>query len=243
MFLNITVKKIRNVIPNTFTTLNLFFGCVSLTLLQLKEFDNSAIFTLFSFLFDFLDGFTSRIIKNKSKIGKELDSLADIISFGLVPSMIVFSLLKDERKKALPFIEWFSFLIIISSAFRLAEFNITSSFRKKNYGLTTPINTLFFTTLSFIMRHQNTGYIKTVILNPMIIVSLIFFSCYFLLSKIPMFSLIFSDFSWKKNKKRYLFLLISIFLFLTLHLVAIPCIIILYIITSIYYNQRKNFQT
>ncbi|WP_185878536.1 CDP-alcohol phosphatidyltransferase family protein [Blattabacterium cuenoti] len=231
------MKKIRNAIPNIFTLLNLLFGCISITFLQSKCFEHSAICTIFSLTFDFLDGFLSRFMKNESKLGKELDSLADMISFGLVPSIIVFILLKNiEGSQKVPFIEWSAFLIAIFSAWRLAEFNIDNS-SKKNFGLTTPVNALFFTSLS-ILKSRNTDFF---VLSPIKILFTIFFSCYFLISKIKMISFVFKGFSWKKNKIRYLFLLISIFLLLILHLIALPCIIIFYIITSIYFHRfRKN---
>ncbi|WP_185852865.1 CDP-alcohol phosphatidyltransferase family protein [Blattabacterium cuenoti] len=231
------MKKIRNVIPNIFTLLNLLFGCISITFLQLKCFEYSAICTIFSLTFDFLDGFISRFMKNESKLGKELDSLADMISFGLVPSIIVFILLKNiEGSQKVPFIEWSAFLIAIFSAWRLAEFNIHNS-SKKNLGLTTPVNALFFTSLS-IIKSRNIDFL---VLSPIKMLFTILFSCYFLISKITMLPLVFKGFSWKKNKIRYLFLLISIFLLLILHLIALPCIIIFYIITSIYFHRfRKN---
>ncbi|AWU43907.1 CDP-diacylglycerol--serine O-phosphatidyltransferase [Blattabacterium sp. (Cryptocercus kyebangensis)] len=237
------MKKIIKIIPNIFTLLNLFFGCISIIFLQSKLFEYSAFFTIFSLIFDTLDGFLSRYLKIENKFGKELDSLADMVSFGLVPSIIVFLLFKNinGNQKIIPFIEWSSFLIPIFSAWRLAKFNITYHMDNKNYGLTTPVNTIFFTSLSIIMKYKPSKNIniaiKEIVFSPIIIFFMIFFSCYFLITKIPMISFNFYGFSWKRNKKRYLFLLISIFLLLTLHMVAIPCIVILYIITSIYFHR------
>ncbi|WP_317168408.1 CDP-diacylglycerol--serine O-phosphatidyltransferase [Blattabacterium cuenoti] len=224
-------------IPNIFTLFNLFCGCVSIILLQYKNFNYSAIFTLFSIIFDFLDGFFSRLIKNKNLFGKELDSLADMVSFGVVPSIIVFFLL--EKKIMIPFIEYSSFLISIFSALRLAEFNVTP--RKNNYviGLTTPVNTLFFSSLSIVITNHTIFFIDKKIINIYIITMflMILLSCYLLISKITMLSFHFENFSWKKNKIRYVFLLISTFLLLTLHITALPCIVIFYIITSIYFHN------
>ncbi|WP_185856207.1 CDP-alcohol phosphatidyltransferase family protein [Blattabacterium cuenoti] len=223
-------KKIKKTIPNILTLFNLFFGCISITLLQSKHFEYSSLFTMFSLILDLLDGFLSRFFHIENEFGKELDSLADMVSFGLVPSMIVFDLLK--KNKGIPFIEWSSFLITIFSAWRLALFNITKE--KNYYGLTTPINTLFFSSLSVILSKKN------IVLSPVILLIIVFLSCYFLISKIPMFSLHFYGFYWKKNRTRYLFLLISMFLLLTLHMVAFPCIIVFYIITSICYHCYQN---
>ncbi|WP_185858614.1 CDP-alcohol phosphatidyltransferase family protein [Blattabacterium cuenoti] len=235
--------KIIRIIPNILTFLNLFFGCISVIFLQSKNFDKSAVFTLFSIIFDSLDGFFSRLIKNENKFGKELDSLADMVSFGIVPSIIVFLLLKSMKKK-IPFIEWSSLFISIFSAYRLAKFNINTSYN----GLTTPVNTLFFSSLSIAITPSSIPifFVKKNIVNmfitPTSILFMIFFSCYLLISKIPMISFNFKGFSWKKNKIRYVFLLISTFLLLTLRTIALPCIIIFYIIISIlmYFHRLKK---
>ncbi|WP_185872309.1 CDP-alcohol phosphatidyltransferase family protein [Blattabacterium cuenoti] len=232
--------KIKKIIPNIFSLLNLFCGCISIIFLQSKNFEYSFISTLFSIMFDFLDGFISRFINNENKFGKELDSLSDMVSFGVVPSIIVFILLKTMKKK-IPLIEWSSFFISIFSAYRLAKFNINSS-NSRYRGLTTPVNTLFFSSLSIIIKNHYIipVFIINIIMSPIIIIFLIFCSCYFLVSKIPMISFTFKGIYWKKNKIRYVFLLISTFLLLTLHIVSLPCIIIFYITISIYKNRLKN---
>ncbi|WP_341656338.1 CDP-alcohol phosphatidyltransferase family protein [Blattabacterium cuenoti] len=209
--------------------------------MQSKNFNDSAISTLFSIIFDFLDGFFSRLIKIENLFGKELDSLADMISFGMVPSIIVFLLL--ENKTPIPFIEYLSFLISIFSACRLAKFNINNNPDNKNYimGLTTPVNTLFFSSISLIITNDTVPFIiEKKIIYLIVMLFMIFLSCYLLVSKITMFSFNFKNFYWKKNKIRYIFLLISIFLLLTLHMIALPCIIIFYIITSIYFHKLKK---
>ncbi|WP_341657234.1 CDP-alcohol phosphatidyltransferase family protein [Blattabacterium cuenoti] len=230
----------KKIIPNIFTLLNLFCGCISIIFLQSKNFNDSAIFTLFSIIFDFLDGFFSRLIKIENLFGKELDSLADMISFGMVPSIIVFLLL--ENKTPIPFIEYLSFLISIFSACRLAKFNINNNPDNKNHiiGLTTPVNTLFFSSLSIIMTNDTVPINEKKIIYLIVMLFMIFLSCYLLVSNIKMFSFNFKNFYWKKNKIRYIFLLISTFLLLTLHMIALPCIIIFYIITSIYFHRLKK---
>ncbi|WP_341653040.1 CDP-alcohol phosphatidyltransferase family protein [Blattabacterium cuenoti] len=208
--------------------------------MQSKNFNNSAIFTLFSIIFDFLDGFFSRLIKIENLFGKELDSLSDMISFGMVPSIIVFLLL--ENKTPIPFIEYLSFLISIFSAYRLAKFNINKNPNNKNQimGLTTPVNTLFFSSISLIITNDPVPINDKKIIYLIVMLFMVFLSCYLLVSKITMFSFNFKNFSWKKNKIRYIFLLISTFLLLTLHMIALPCIIIFYIITSIYFHRLKK---
>ncbi|BBA17047.1 CDP-diacylglycerol--serine O-phosphatidyltransferase [Blattabacterium cuenoti] len=230
----------KKIIPNIFTLINLFCGCISIILLQSRNFNYSYVFTLFSIIFDFLDGYFSRCMKIKNIFGKELDSLADMVSFGVVPSIIVFFLLKN--KSQIPFIEYLSFLISIFSACRLARFNISSNNKNHVIGLTTPINTLFFSSLSIIITNNIIPFflIKKGIIYIIAMFFIIFLSCYLLVSQIPMFSFKFENFSYKKNKTRYIFLLISTFLLLTLHIVALPCIIIFYIIISIYFYKIKK---
>ncbi len=208
--------------------------------MQSKNFYYSAIASLFSIIFDFLDGFFSRLIKNESLFGKELDSLADMVSFGIVPSIIVFLLL--EKKTPIPFIEYLAFLISIVSACRLALFNIKKSSNNHIIGLTTPVNTLFFSSLSIIItKNPMINFInQKKIIYLVIMLFTILLSCYLLVSRIRMFSFKFENFSWKKNKIRYIFLLISVFLLLILHLTALPCIVIFYIITSIYFHRLKQ---
>ncbi|WP_238784876.1 CDP-alcohol phosphatidyltransferase family protein [Blattabacterium cuenoti] len=207
--------------------------------MQSKNFNDSAIFTFFSIIFDFLDGFFSRLIKIENMFGKELDSLADMISFGMVPSIIVFLLL--ENKTPIPFIEYLSFLISIFSACRLAKFNITP-YKNHIIGLTTPVNTLFFSSLSLIItKNDAVSFInKKKIIYLIVMLFMIFLSCYLLVSRMTMFSFNFKNFSWKKNKIRYIFLLISTFLLLSLQIMALPCIIIFYIIISIYFHRLKK---
>ncbi len=204
--------------------------------MQSKNFNHSTIATSFSIIFDFLDGFFSRLIKNENQFGKELDSLADMVSFGIVPSIIVFLLLKE--KSPIPFIEYSAFFISIVSAYRLAKFNINP--RNHIVGLTTPVNTLFFSSLSIIITNHAIPFIDKKIIYFITMLFMIFFSCYFLVSQITMFSLNFENFYWKNNKMRYIFLLISTFLLLTLHMIALPCIIVFYIITSIYFHRLKQ---
>lgn len=223
------IEKIKGIIPNILTLLNLFFGNISIIFLFSEDFLSSNIATIISIVFDFLDGFIAKLMKKNSKFGKELDSLADMVSFGLVPSISMFFILKKSNKIGFTYIECFSFLISIFSACRLAKFNISH----KKLGLTTTVNALFFSSLSVIFQNNYK--------HPILILFFIFCSCYLLISKIQMFSINFNGYTWKKNKIRYIFLLISIFLLLTLHMIAIPCVIILYIIISVYYKIIKKF--
>lgn len=197
----------------------------------------------FSLVFDFLDGLIARIFNINNPIGKELDSLADMISFGLVPGIIIFTILQNNCLLYPQFSNyiWISFLIPLFSALRLANFNLYS-YKDQNFkGLATPINTIFFISLT-IIRSQDPGYIliQLIINNPILIIMLIFFSCFLLVSKISFFSFKFKSFSWKENKYHYLFLILSILCLIILRSSSFICIVLLYIIFSILFKKKFN---
>lgn len=141
-------NRITRHIPNTLTCLNLFSGCIACVMAFEFKYDWALTFIIISAVFDFLDGMSARVLHAPSPIGKELDSLADDISFGLVPSVIIFSLLRettypDWMSSFQEYVPYFAFLIAIFSALRLAKFNIDERQTSSFIGLNTPANTLF----------------------------------------------------------------------------------------------------
>ncbi|XOD67335.1 MAG: CDP-alcohol phosphatidyltransferase family protein [Flavobacteriales bacterium Tduv] len=229
-------------LPNALTLSNLFCGCVAVVLLLKGPYYMCAAFMIaFSLIFDFLDGAVSRLLNVKSLIGKELDSLADMVSFGLAPGVIVFTFLNDKSLQGGggASYAWMAFFIPLFSALRLAHFNLDNVQSENFKGLSTPANALFFIGLT-IISPGTPGYdwIREIISSPILILILIFFSCYLLASKIPMFSLKFKSFSWAENKHRYLFLMLSGLLLIVLRTSALSCIIILYIIFSIFFKKK-----
>jgi CDP-diacylglycerol--serine O-phosphatidyltransferase len=177
-------------------------------------------------LFDFLDGFVARILKVNSPIGKELDSLADVISFGLLPAFFMFNLIADHTQNNL--LPYLALVIVVCSAIRLAVFNIDETQSDSFKGLPTPANALFLTGLPFL---QFNGL--QFIFHPatLVIISLIF--SLLLVSRIDLFALKFKDFNWQSNKIRFTFLFCSVLLLVSLNFAAIPLIIILYIFLSL----------
>ena len=142
-------NRITRHIPNTLTCLNLFSGCIACVMAFEFKYDWALTFIIISAVFDFLDGMSARVLHAPSPIGKELDSLADDISFGLVPSVIIFSLLRemtypDWMSSFQEYVPYFAFLIAIFSALRLAKFNIDERQTSSFIGLNTPANTLFW---------------------------------------------------------------------------------------------------
>ncbi len=243
---------IRKNIPNAITSLNVLCGSVAVVFILKGTLTIAVLLIMLAAVFDFLDGMTARLLKAYSPIGKELDSLADMISFGLAPGLIMFklleySLLKDTLLPADPSILSFvqllilgtAFLIPIFSALRLAKFNVdvrqTSSF----IGLPTPANALFIASLALIQEHGTMPAIDTVLLStPVLIIITLVFS-WLLVSEIPMFSLKFKNLSWQANKIQYIFLILTIGFLVGLRLYGITASVLLFICTSVFLMLKK----
>lgn len=232
---------IKNHIPNTITCLNLFSGCIAAVLAFKGFFFYALLFVFLAAIFDFFDGFVARLLHASSPIGKELDSLADMVSFGFVPSVVVYTQLSwlEDSGKFLPFV---AFLIAVFSALRLAKFNVDERQTSSFIGLATPANALFFMGLfaivdpltpvaSYIEPYR--GVIHPILFQPSVILLMVMFFSYLLVSEIPMFSLKFKSFSWKENKIKFIFLGVSLLLLVVLQFVALPFIVLFYLLSSV----------
>jgi CDP-diacylglycerol---serine O-phosphatidyltransferase len=213
-------------LPNFLTCCNLVCGCLGIVFLLENRGVPAAYFVWISCVFDFLDGFAARILRVSSPIGKELDSLADVVSFGVLPSLVMYKMIDDSTaSEALPFL---GFLIAVFSALRLAIFNVDETQRDSFKGLNTPANTLFITSLPLIQHAVGDWLYQTWTL---IAITTIF--SFLLVSRIDIFALKFKNFSWADNKIRFTFLALSVLLFILFQVVSIPLIIILYIVLSL----------
>jgi CDP-diacylglycerol---serine O-phosphatidyltransferase len=188
-------------------------------------------------IFDFLDGFLARQLNAFSLIGKELDSLADMVTFGVLPAMIMFNLISYSSSSI--YLPYISFLIAIFSALRLANFNIDTRQLSSFIGLPTPANALFISSLPVIIAMDQWG-INNLILNTITLLTITIIFSFLLVAELPLFSLKFKNYAWKSNQIRYLFLTISILLLISLKFVALPLIILIYIILSILKNSLSN---
>lgn len=192
-------------IPNIITGLNLFSGCISIVFAFKHNFEFAFYFILLAAIFDFFDGFVARLLKVSSNIGKELDSLSDVVSFGVAPSMILFNFfytidfeIIGNFSKYIPYI---IFIIPVFSAFRLSKFNLDTRQTSSFIGLPAPANALFFSTYVFLPNFLN------IIHNPITILILVIIFSILLISEIPMFSLKFKTWNIKDNIAIYLFLI------------------------------------
>ncbi len=198
-------------IPNTLTCLNLFSGCIACVMAFEFKYEWALTFIIISAVFDFLDGMSARLLNAPSPIGKELDSLADDVSFGVVPSVIVFSLLRettypDWMSSFQEYVPYFAFLIAVFSALRLAKFNIDERQTSSFIGLNTPANTLFWAAAA---AQYHDWLIQGGAVLYGLLICIVLFSL-LLVSEFPMFAFKLKNFSWEENKIRYLFLIVSI---------------------------------
>ncbi|MDJ1505488.1 CDP-diacylglycerol--serine O-phosphatidyltransferase [Xanthocytophaga agilis] len=224
-------------IPNIFTCGNLFCGCVGIV----SVFNNDLIFAAYMIglasILDFGDGFAARILKSHSAIGKELDSLADCVTFGVLPGVILYKLLQkslmgdDYSLELFVVLPYIAFLITIFSALRLAKFNVDTRQTDSFIGVPTPANALFVGALPLILWQH--PHWNTYILNPLVLCGYVLIMSFLMTSEIPLFALKFKDFSIANNKVRYLFLFLSLGLLIFLQFAALPLIIVLYILLSL----------
>ena len=221
-------------IPNFITSLNLFSGCIGVYLAFQGNYQGAFIAILLSAVFDFFDGFAARLLKAYSPMGKELDSLADVVSFGVVPGAIVFSLLtKTTIYEWLPYL---GFIIPVFSALRLAKFNIDERQTSSFIGLPTPANAIFWAGLVF-------SYADFLIANVSILIALTLIFSYLLVAEIPMFALKFKNYTLKNNQTQYLFLLVTILLLAVFQQNAFAPIIAWYILLSILLSTLKKISS
>ena len=241
-------KMIRNLtrhLPNFITAINLACGFTSIVLIIEGNTIFACYFILLATIFDFLDGFFARLFDAYSDIGKQLDSLADIVSFGVAPALIMYYFLRISilgnngsfSFESLTFFEGFILfspvLLVIASAFRLAKFNIDPSQHDTFYGLPTPANAIFISSFVMNVLNHHKLYDQGIFTSKyFLLVLTISLSC-LLVSRIPMFALKFHNFSFSENKIRYVFIGISVILVIVLQLAALPFIIAIYILISL----------
>ena len=245
----------RQQIPNFFTLSNLFCGCCSVVLLLNGQPVAAAWFTLGSFLCDYADGMVARALKVASPLGRELDSLADVVSFGVAPAMMLYGLLASIYCPAFPsFFAWQSvssggsdsiclialpaFVLAMFSAYRLAKFNLDT--RQKHYfmGLSTPACTVFVLGLTLAAHNNQFGVGDLLVAQPWILYVLVGIFSVLLVSDIPMFALKFRSLRWQENKMPSLFLLLSLGALFLLKGLGLSLVILFYILLSIVFKNK-----
>ena len=222
-------------IPNTITCCNLVSGCIATYYAFQSNYLMALLFIIIGAVFDFFDGMTARLLHVSSPIGKELDSLADDITFGFAPSAIVFSYLCSFHIHLL-FIPFLAFVMAAFSALRLAKFNLDERQALGFIGLPTPANALFWGSLIVGLNDSSLFTLHPSL--PYLILLGTFISSYLLISEIPMFALKFKTWGWKGNEVKYIFLLTCIPLLLLLDTLGIAAIIAWYVVLSVITNRK-----
>jgi len=234
------------IIPNILTLFNLFLGCV-ITLLLIEgnlPMESISLLILIALFFDFMDGLIARKFNLESKLGAQLDSLADLISFGLVPGIIMYNLFLEVSSD--PYLPFLGFAITLASAYRLANFNLSKNDDNYFKGLTTPANTVFILSLMLIIELSNIdSFIKEIILDNNFLIIITVLSCYLLNSRFKLLNLKFKDLKLRGvNKYRYLLIVLSAILFIFLRsALSIPVILVIYYIVSYFAIGRKKISS
>ncbi len=227
-------------IPNTVTCCNLFSGCIAVVMAYRGDYTAALGFIVLGAVFDFFDGMLARALQAYSPLGKELDSLADDVTFGVAPAMIVFSLFKEVRVPDFfstweEYFPYAAFLIAVFSGLRLAKFNIDTRQTSSFIGVPTPANALFWGSL-VVGAHD---FLVSDSFNALYLLALVLLTSWLLVAEIPMFSLKFKNLSWRDNKVQFIFLLGCVPLILFLQVAGLAAVIIWYALLSLV-TQRKS---
>lgn len=235
------IKRFFSFVPNTITSMNVLSGCLSIVFAFEGNLVLAGLFIFLAAFFDFFDGLSARLLNAYSDMGKELDSLADMLSFGLAPAVIAHLIIRNtiapetnlSELSALNLIlVLFPFIISVFSGLRLANFNIDTRQTESFIGLAVPANAMVWASFPFILKFQESSFLTHAIHNPYFIAGLALVLSLLLVSELPMFSLKFKNLSFAQNKVRFSFLILSLLLIIFLKWVAIPLIIASYILFS-----------
>jgi CDP-diacylglycerol--serine O-phosphatidyltransferase len=242
-------------IPNIITSLNLLCGIVAIIFAVSGDLIAASIFVFFGIFFDFFDGLAARLLNAQSDVGLELDSLADMVTSGVAPAIVMVQLLSESfyghsfsindvfsvsgwNTTIGGFWPLMGLLIAIASAYRLAKFNIDTRQTNSFIGLPTPANTLLILSLPLILHFQYSEWIESVILNKWFLIGITIIGSLLLNAELPLFALKFKTWDFKSNAVRYTFLILCAILLVLLKFMAIPIIILVYIILSLFWKEK-----
>lgn len=232
-------------IPNIFTGANLAMGILAVYLNFNYPLHYAAILILAASVFDFFDGFLARLLKAQSEFGKQFDSLADLISFGIVPGIICYRMLQASELQVLigniNLIPFIAVIIPLFSAIRLAKFNIDTRQKHSFLGLPTPANALYWASLPLIIQYQEQhSEITKHLLSPAGIVVACILLSVFMISEIKLIALKFKGFSLHQNLEKYSFILLTVISLIWLGIAAMPFIVFLYLLISMVFYKKTE---
>lgn len=240
--------QIKRHIPNIITLLNLFSGCLALIFVSSQHYEWVFFFVCLGIFFDFFDGFFARLYHVQSPLGLQLDSLADMVTSGVVPGYVMFQLINNYTNQfvmsaesnyfSLDFVlPLFGFVITLGSCYRLAKFNIDTRQTDSFIGLPTPANALLILSLPLVIATSSSDFIVNLLMNPYVLIGISFLSAYLLNAEIPLFSLKIKNFTVAKYKTQLIFLAITILLLVLFQVAGIPLVILSYVLLSVIHNK------
>lgn len=251
-----STMNVKKYIPNLLTLGNLLCGTIA-TIFAIKgDFFATAILVMLGILFDFFDGFAARMLKVQGELGKQLDSLADMVTSGVVPGIVMMQMLVnaldidavgyfgvDEYGATGSNLPYLGLLLTLGAGYRLAKFNIDERQSDSFIGVPTPAMSLFVISLPLIAQFDKESFLIGFIENQYFLILITILFTYLMNAEIPLFSLKFKNFYFKDNVIKYVFLTLSIILIITLKIVAIPMIILSYVVLSIVNNSDKKLSS
>ena len=247
--------NIKKHIPNLITLGNLFCGTIATIFAVEGNFVLAGLFVVLGIGFDFFDGFAARLFKVSGELGKQLDSLADMVTSGVVPGIIMYKMiLKNSEFHLNGIVDWSSssdkttmlsigllgLLLTLGACYRLAKFNIDTRQSESFIGLPTPAMSLFVISLPLIQEYSNVEFAQHLIANNYFLIAITILLTYLMNAELPLFSLKFKEYSVKNNVMKYSFLIASLLMIIFLQYISIPLIIILYVVLSVINNANKK---
>ena len=226
----------KTFVPNFVTLLNLLSGGIAVIFAVEGDLSTAALFVFLGILFDFFDGFIARKLNVVSDLGLQLDSLADVVTSGLVPALVLFHLFELsiapswDTHHILPY---FGLLVLLASAYRLAKFNISTEQSNYFIGLPTPANALLILSLPLILSYQNNDSYNVIILNPWFLIGATVLSSFLLNAPIKLIALKFKTWNFADNASRYILIVFSLVALIVFKFAGIPLLILFYIILSL----------
>ncbi|MEO8516056.1 MAG: CDP-alcohol phosphatidyltransferase family protein [Flavobacterium sp.] len=239
--------NIKKHIPNIITLLNLFSGCIALVFAFQLEFELAFYFVCLGIFLDFFDGFFARMFKVQSELGLQLDSLADMVTSGVMPGVVMFQLLlksfgedkvisASSWDNAVMIVPFLGFIVTLGACFRLANFNIDTRQTDSFIGLPTPANALFILSLPLVLIHSNSDIAINLLKNQWVLLTITVLSAFIMNAEIPLFSLKVKNFTFKKNALQIFFLASSVLFILLFKYLGIPIVIVFYVLLSVINN-------
>ena len=242
-------KNILSFVPNTITLMNALSGCLSIVFAFTGNLTLAGLLILIAAVFDFFDGMAARLLHVSSAIGKELDSLADDISFGVAPSAIAFMLVSQKLNPTINIADLplgtmllclLPFVMAAFSALRLAKFNLDERQTDKFIGVPTPANAMLWASLPFIAKYNADGFFAQYVITAEVMLPLCVVMSLLLVCELPLISLKFKTWDFGSNKVRYIFIAICAVLIATLQVAAIPAILAVYVIVSLFCMKEND---